>query len=341
VAAPTNVGVNGTCTGSPPPTCTAGTAREWTVHVGWDTNSDGKVDTQNSDPLLTRNVDGCEVIAEAVKDCWSNASASTKVYCTMSGKESGTAAASEPTPDVESGTGPCPAGQTYGTVNDIPTCLQAGTPDVPTAPAKTTSTQSTVTNGDGSKTVTSTTSSSSSTTTTTTTYDAAGNKTGETTETRTNGSGVARGATEQADYCRDNPNSPMCKSGSWSGSCAAFTCDGDAVQCAQAQASWKLTCALTEANAQATLADQIASGNDPLAATLPNPAAPSIINIGAIDQSAWAGGSCPPDVTVPLPLGAGPLVLPFSSMCVYLEWFGYAVIVVSMLGAARIIGVWG
>lgn len=48
---------------------------------------------------------------------------------------------------------------------------------------------------------------------------------------------------ESNNFCKENPDSPICKSGSFSGTCGtAPSCEGDAVQCAQAQYVFKQYC---------------------------------------------------------------------------------------------------
>ncbi len=78
--------------------------------------------------------------------------------------------------------------------------------------------------------------------------------------------GTGKGSDPSKPFCEENPQSPMCKVSNWSGSCGAFACDGDAVQCAQAQAVWKANCnfdKMNEATAQSDLANSVTSGADP------------------------------------------------------------------------------
>lgn len=48
----------------------------------------------------------------------------------------------------------------------------------------------------------------------------------------------------QPSFCKENPNSFICKNSNFNGSCeTGFTCDGEAAACATARASWELRCA--------------------------------------------------------------------------------------------------
>lgn len=147
-------------------------------------------------------------------------------------------------------------GQNYGYVNGSVLCT---TPSKPSdALGKTTT--NTTSNADGTKTevvksdyvnCTGAGSCTTTTVTTTTTISADGTRGTPSTTTSTNttqgggGSGAPGApAIDKSDpFCVSNPNSPMCKSGSFSGSCDAQpACDGDPVQCAVAIATWKTDC---------------------------------------------------------------------------------------------------
>lgn len=75
--------------------------------------------------------------------------------------------------------------------------------------------------------------------------------------TFTNGTGVTVGTTTdnkpKESFCAENPGLAVCKNGSFSGgSCSSPpSCDGDAVQCAQATQAFKIACAF-ESSAAAT-----------------------------------------------------------------------------------------
>lgn len=142
---------------------------------------------------------------------------------------------------------PCAPGMVGGTVNGVYRCLpgqtqgtgtETGTtnttlPDGTTV--ATTVTENSVTNcsGPGSCSTTTTT-----TTTTVSTPPGGPPQTTTTTETETEpGDG-----TELGGFCEQNPGSPICKSSSWSGACAATQCEGDAIQCAIAREQHRRFC---------------------------------------------------------------------------------------------------
>lgn len=232
----------------------------------------------------------------------------------------------------------CPPGQVAGTFNGQSLCL----PSSPTNPQQTV-TQQKVTNPDGSYSIsTSTTNNyggSTSTTTTVQNYNANGTPNGS--PSTTSKDGATPDKTDQEKFCEQFPQSPLCKPGSWSGACPSFTCDGDAVQCAQAKGVWDLLCYAQADNEQKTLGGQIVGGSDPLGGALPNPANPASVNIGNVAGTAgWLGRSCPADQV--FSVKGHSITLPWSSqLCVYLELAGAAMLAVAALIAARIIGVFG
>lgn len=131
------------------------------------------------------------------------------------------------------------------------------------------------------------------------------------------------------------PGTPASGSGSgFGGTCAAgFSCSGDAVQCAQAQAAWELQCVF-----KVNPADPAASAAEAAyAASSPGPAASSV----NFSLSSWTdrvigpNGGCPADVVV----GHGVLsaTLPFSQYCGVLQNIGLAGNAISMLIAVGIV----
>lgn len=136
------------------------------------------------------------------------------------------------------------AGKGYGYVNEMVVCTtpsdktgkasqtkEAKNPDGTTT--KTAVEKSVSCTGAGSCTTT--------TTTTTTVYNADGSQASTKSETQretSTGQGV-----EGTGFCKENPTSPMCKTGSFSGSCeAAPSCEGDPIQCATAKSTWETNC---------------------------------------------------------------------------------------------------
>ena len=146
------------------------------------------------------------------------------------------------------------AGKGFGYVNDVVVCTD---PLKPTE-GKGKSSTTVKSNNDGTKTQTKTDTSvkceggvcTTTTTTTNTAIGADGTKGDSTTsiDTKSTGGGGVPGSggsglDKNDSFCQENPNSPMCKSGSFSGSCGAEpVCDGDPVQCATARAVFKSEC---------------------------------------------------------------------------------------------------
>jgi len=83
------------------------------------------------------------------------------------------------------------------------------------------------------------------TTTTTTVINADGSTASTKTDTKKEDSqgNTGTGTADGTGFCKENPNSPMCKSGSFNGSCAQPpSCEGDPIQCATAKAVFETNC---------------------------------------------------------------------------------------------------
>lgn len=180
---------------------------------------------------------------------------------------------------------------------------------------------------------TSSTGTSSKTTTSKTTTNPDGSTT--TTETSSESkSGTDSKPNDMAGYCKENPGAAVCgDGGSWAGSCSGFTCGGDAVQCAQAQAAWKLTCAL-DADPASTAAQ---NGTKALNGQFINgdPKAGGEINVATgFNSSERYTGQCPanPSFTV----WGKTVQIPLSEGCKWLSIMGNAAVAVCALAGARI-----
>lgn len=142
------------------------------------------------------------------------------------------------------------SGKGFGTVNGAVVCVDSNVKE------GSASNKVTTPNADGTKTVVEKNSTISctgagscvtTTTTTTTVVNSSGQTVGvPTTTTTTSESSPGSGSSSPAkssSFCAENPSSPLCKSGSFSGSCIGQpVCDGDPVQCAVAVATWKTDC---------------------------------------------------------------------------------------------------
>ena len=207
----------------------------------------------------------------------------------------------------------CPVGQCPGNQNGTSVCVPC---ENGKQTDKTTSSETKTETPSGA-------SSPASTSTKTETSDSRTSCTGDqcTTQrdvTTTNPDGSKTTKTEtktepKSDYCTDNPKADVCKGteSSWGGECeAGFTCDGDAVQCAQAQAAHQMRCKLTETDTDAISKFNALKSDGLSGLNLPN----LTINTPTVE----AFGSCPiADTTVDL--GFGPIAFPLSFLCPYLE----------------------
>jgi hypothetical protein len=214
---------------------------------------------------------------------------------------SGAAELYESDPPPTAGTdGVCATGLCPGTFNGTTLCLPCAS-GVSKSSTTTTTRDASGTVTGSTETTTTTTSGGGPTTTTTTktTKDASGAVTGtETTESSAPGRGNATGEGEDiGSFCKENPQSPLCKVSSWGGACGGFTCDGDAVQCAIAQEIHARNCALDEAAAPTTglvgeAKDALAGTPDPTGEAFRNPT-PSSIPSMFTTTDLLSGASCP------------------------------------------------
>lgn len=236
----------------------------------------------------------------------------------------------------------CAAGTCPGTVNGQSVCLPC---DKAKESGTTTKTESSSTTASGASSPSSSGTSSDSTTTktecsggqcktttTTTSTGADGTTTDKTTET----------TQPQSDYCTDNPKAEVCKGteSTWGGTCGSFTCDGDAVQCAQAKAGWELACGLKvdETNPLIGVGQQATAGGDRPSDHPGNQANTIALDLSSRLSSAplfGTSGDCIADKPFTF-MGKG-YTLPFSKWCPYLNILGSAFLAACYLAAAFII----
>lgn len=218
----------------------------------------------------------------------------------------------------------------FGYVNGSAVCTGATTPNDSKGKTNT----NVKTNADGTKTETTVNSTVSCngagacttiTTTTTTTINADGTRGPSTVTTDTStkqGGGDAQGSQlDKSDpFCVQNPNSPMCKSGAFAGSCIAEpACSGDPVQCAVAVASWRTDCK-TMAPGTPTDGPAVAEkkiGNQFASSDLPG------------------AGSCPPPRTVSV--GPYTLAVEFTPLCDFASALRPVIILLGWIAAAYIV----
>ena len=238
---------------------------------------------------------------------------------------SGTATAT-PAPE------PIPPGKCPGTVNGVSVLVPCGV----TVDNKALDTSVKGTNTDG-------TTSDSSTKTNTNTVCVNGKCTTTVTVTAGTGSSTTSGTATKTvtggesidDACLKNPTLSGCQKSSFGGSCGAFTCTGDAVQCALSKEVHTQNCLVNAESDESALYRESKTKTGDQTGDL---AGNDTVNVGAsaFDQSSvFATGSCMADKTVVV--ASTSLTLPFSSICPYLAYLGWVLMAISFLLAARIV----
>ncbi len=145
-----------------------------------------------------------------------------------------------------------------------------------------------------------------------------------------------------SEFCSKNPRAAICKAAddsSWGGACSGgFQCKGDAVQCAQAQASWKSACAADVSG----MTEQINTGTAAMAAGAASglgiPGGSEAFDLGSrLSEVPLFGGSggCPSDVSVNV--GGTSYTIAFSAMCPQLQVLGVALMAFAYLVAGFIV----
>lgn len=135
-------------------------------------------------------------------------------------------------------------------------------------------------------------------------------------------------------FCKENPDSPLCIKGTFSGTCrAGFTCKGDAVQCAIAQHMHETTCRLFgDDNDSNSIVNRALRGDDDKSADALMRTAQQV-SITQFDQSGFGWShSCPADPEIPLGFTrSGSLVIPFSRVCGPLNVLSLAALSITLL----------
>lgn len=236
------------------------------------------------------------------------------------------------------GDGNCKAGKVPGTVNGVAVCVTPGSTSTTTSSTGGTSTTTTGSSG-GSPT---TTGSTSGSTTDSTCIGGSCTSTTKTTITNPDGSTsvTTTSKTEpQASFCKDNPASALCTQSSVSATAcgAPDVCTGDAIQCAINAQSKATTCALTTAPTNSPELSKYASeavkdqGDQTGAIT-------QTVNIGAgsFDQSDALGahGQLQDQVVT---IAGQSVTIPWSTGNVWLERIGLVMQAVTFLLCARIV----
>jgi hypothetical protein len=215
-----------------------------------------------------------------------------------------------------------------------------GKPDVPKSPNTVTKAPVTVNNADGSTTTTVTTTTINSDGSITTSNDITTKfPDGSTSHQQTGGTGSSNtGAPgvpdpDKDDFCAKHAELTMCRNSTVSGSCAAVTCNGDAIQCSILQQAADMDCrqrddldALTKdpltADGKAILA-----GSDPMQAQIDTLKAGDTVDLSStsLDSSGFlGGGSCFADKS--FTVAGRAVTVSFSSICDHIQGLRYAVL---------------
>lgn len=167
-----------------------------------------------------------------------------------------------------------------------------------------------------------------------------------TTSNNTSSSSTTTKTESKEDYCKSNASAAQCKDdeekeGSFGGSCqGGFTCEGDALQCAQLKEQHKRNCEMMEKDTDAnSLTNKALNGTDDKSADALKASAGQVNVSSTFDQSGlgWSH-SCPADPRIPLGFGGSnsEFSIPFSRICGPLGVLSLAGVGITLLGC----GVW-
>lgn len=294
----------------------------------------------------------CQAVAQALRDanlylewngtgssiCWQGCTVSFSIrgYLSSTGKssaESGTATADSSSclggsnagstgtdPGVGQPSGRCPAKQCPGTVNGQPVCVPCTSES--SKPKTTTTTGGSPVEGGPPGSTSSkseTTCSGDECVTTKKFFDSQGQEVGSATTTES-----------RESFCSENPGLAFCRNSSWGGTCGAFSCDGDAIQCALAREVHNRNCQFIDGTGQdGTLA---AAGAAAVAGGASAPAVSQSLQFSSvIDQTDRLAGTCPGDIQ------AGGFTIGLSQMCGPLQTLGNLLVGLTMFAALFIV----
>lgn len=248
-----------------------------------------------------------------------------------------------PAPDDPDPPPTCGAGQCPGTVNGTAVCVACSSGATPGSGSGSGNSETGTTNPDGSPTEGGSGSGDGTTGTTTTggTVCEGSSCTTTTTTTTTNPDGTTTTTdstkTEpKEDFCTSNPKSPLCVTGSFGGACGGgFVCEGDAVQCATAQATQQTLCQLKVDPLNPVVAAGTAAMGGGQGEGHPRSSITDV-GVGTLDTSNPWGSSCPSDQTVTNFMGS-PIVIPLSSACSVFQMMGALLVGLSLIAGAFIV----
>jgi hypothetical protein len=329
-----------TCT-SPVITCTTGEETSAIFASGcFDTDGkDNGCDSGTLNVIPSPACDGsCNFSITSVTNCDGK---NGSINCLYAGLKDGSSCTPSDQPPMPPTDQKCPAGYVIGYVNGKAGCYSSAAQQAPTT------TKTTSTSGDVTTTTETTVNNQNNTTTTITTT--VNNSTGA---TSSSGTTTATDPTKPVgdtlkppnndNYCKDRPADPLCAKveTQFTDTCDALPpCQGDAVQCAQAQAAWQIACAVKTSHDSITdLGSQIVAGNDPLAADFPqSPANTEHVSLAtSLDQTELFTAQCPPDLD--FNIGSRSVHVSLSNACTWLNWIGNLMVMACLVSGMIIVG---
>lgn len=242
-----------------------------------------------------------------------------------------------------------PAGKCPGTINGVqvwvPCDSTASTSTSTSSATSTTPVTSTGTVPGGSGTVTVTKSGETvcdrnGCTTTYKTTSTMSNPDGKGGTTSTTAQGTSQVAETKAEYCKRLPSDPTCSGMSgFSGDCkTAWTCNGDAVQCATAKAVNDEACLWNKETDESKLfRAELAKSQAPGSGSGTGGSGTIALSSNSFDRTELlGGGNCIQDLTVTV--AGRSVTLPLSRYCSWLAILGNIGVALSFLVASRIVG---
>jgi len=310
--------------------------------MGYTCGASGSYSAMTQKDIVVENVgpqcmDGCEVNPSSVKGATDGTLYATWPYVATGqfcgGKASDTTGVKTGESKVSDAPIPCGANLCPGNVNGVSMCVACKDTTIK-GPSTSASAPGSGASGSGSTGTTTTTTTETETkctqsvcTTTTTTKDGNGNVVSQKKEEK-----------GQESFCKENPDATICVKSGWGGACGAFTCKGDAVQCALAERVHKSACDWEQVDQSLKDAGNAAMGGGLRPEGHPFANADSsafsfqnVISTG----DALGGGGCPSDVVVNY-VGRS-FVIPWSQHCSKLQMIGNLMVGVCMLAAAMIV----
>ena len=221
---------------------------------------------------------------------------------------------------------------TPGKINGVDVCIPPSSDNsATTSDTKNNTSNTPDSNGDTKSTSTNTESNCQGSTCTTTT-------TTTTTTTHPDGTTTQKTDVEKTEepkpsFCKENPESVLCKQSSFSGGCnTSYACEGDPIQCAIAQDQIKRNCQTLEPdNDQSSIFNKAVNGTDGYSMADLKANAEKI-NVGSFSFAGrgWSR-SCPADAVISLGFVNSQLTIPYSRVCPQLSILSQAAVAITAL----------